>query len=152
MAQRHNSGIISQVATQLVEGSRPGPLFASNPVLEIVRRDAVNADPAPSMFSSEDGGVMLPPPSAPGSVNDIFNLATIPEQDVPSREPFYLHSEDTVIVRAATAHGPVRAKVEATVPGRYLSAATNHRQYASYRREYDRTLNVLKPMPTPAFS
>ena len=144
----------------LPEGSTTAHLSASNLVRESATLTATDGNSALSMLSSEDGGVPLPLSSTSGSMNVVTwaqigprNLSTVSERHVRQSVPTNQQLENNAVIRSATARDTAHTRIGDNLIARGLSATTDHQQYASYRRQYDRDRNARaiasQPMPPP---
>jgi hypothetical protein len=142
---------ILDAATRYIDRSRPAQIFASLPLLGPGAREMANQDSTPSILSSEDGGALLPPLSTSGSVGvwsgiHLGNLDILPEHSTPAPEPFQRELSTSEPIRAATV-GEARATIKSEKAARGLSAAMDHKQYASYLRQHDRNREKIVLIP-----
>lgn len=142
-----------ETATQLPAGSPSAKLHASITVTELWNRVAMGQYTPSKLSSSEDGGCLLPLSSTSNSMDIVArdhlqdNFDTVPEIESLLT---HLKPRSSGVVRYATASAPIRARIEANYVSRALTAATNHQQYASYRRQFDRNRNTLGKTPPPS--
>jgi hypothetical protein len=143
-----------------VHASSTADSEAATLALQSLRCPITDDDIALSVFSSEDGGVFLPPPSTSSSTASTSTTQMLKAKIGPlnlgvAREllnssPTYQLPAINELGRSSTASVPTaRARIEENLIARAQSAATDHQQYALYRRQYDRNRNTLG---TPSLS